>query len=603
MKNLWLLTSLLAILVSSLFFSYAYSQSVSLTTNTIGNNQTINTEWITPHSNFNPFQKNENQSHLIIPRVHLYNSSLFPKAKFSLVKIQTKPLTTISIANSPMTAEVNQPLTVNLNHGFNGLDETTSGGYVPPDVQIAVGPSHVVEFVNLEGEIWTKQGTSLSTFSLWSFFTVGISHAISDPKILYDSSSGRWFASLLDTSTDTVVLAVSTTNDPTVTGWHIYNITSFSNCPDQPILGISNDKIVVSGNDFTNNCSGSFVGAQYIVLDKTEAVAGTTVSAQSFSPDLTKLSIHPVQSLSSTSTLYLVSTDQSSLNHIQLFSITGTVPNTIVSTSNLSIASFRSPPRGVQPGTLITIDTSDNRISDAKWYQNKLWFSFDDGCTPSGDTQVRSCVRIVQIDTSSTTITQDMEIGTSGIYYYYPALSIDSLGNLAIIFGYSSSTIYPSLAVTEQTTTDTANTLEQSIILVSGSADDTSGRYGDYFGAASDPSIAKVWISGEYNTASTWSTFIGSTAAIFPLTESVSISDSIQISKTSGCAPPLSGDWTITRSCTLTSTSTAPANVIVQSGTVLTIPNGLKLNIDFIHHHLLVKAGGGVLIKAGGAIN
>jgi hypothetical protein len=43
--------------------------------------------------------------------------------------------------------------------------------------------------------------------------------------------------------------------------------------------------------------------------------------------------------------------------------------------------------------------------------------------------------------------------------------------------------------------------------------------------------------------------------------------------------------------------------VIVQPGVVLTIPNGLRLNIDFTHLHLLIKSGGGVLIKSGGAIN
>jgi len=73
-------------------------------------------------------------------------------------------------------------------------------------------------------------------------------------------------------------------------------------------------------------------------------------------------------------------------------------------------------------------------------------------------------------------------------------------------------------------------------------------------------------------------------------------------SATTQCSPPISGDWTITSSCILASTSTAPANVIVQSGAVLTIPSGKSLNIDLIHYHLLVKSGGGVLIKSGGRI-
>ena len=69
------------------------------------------------------------------------------------------------------------------------------------------------------------------------------------------------------------------------------------------------------------------------------------------------------------------------------------------------------------------------------------------------------------------------------------------------------------------------------------------------------------------------------------------------------CGPPSSGDWTIPSSCMIGGTVIAPANVIVQSGAVLTIPDGLQLNINFGSYHLLVESGGGVLIKAGGAIN
>jgi len=67
--------------------------------------------------------------------------------------------------------------------------------------------------------------------------------------------------------------------------------------------------------------------------------------------------------------------------------------------------------------------------------------------------------------------------------------------------------------------------------------------------------------------------------------------------------PPAFGDWTITASCTLTNTATAAGNVIVESSGVLTIPNGLTLDIDFTSNNLTVKAGGGVKIEAGGKIS
>ncbi len=69
-----------------------------------------------------------------------------------------------------------------------------------------------------------------------------------------------------------------------------------------------------------------------------------------------------------------------------------------------------------------------------------------------------------------------------------------------------------------------------------------------------------------------------------------------------GCAPPASGDWTVSASCTLTVSDTAPGDVIVDPGVVLTIDNGVTLSIDLVNHKLLVQPGGGVLVRPLGAI-
>jgi len=68
------------------------------------------------------------------------------------------------------------------------------------------------------------------------------------------------------------------------------------------------------------------------------------------------------------------------------------------------------------------------------------------------------------------------------------------------------------------------------------------------------------------------------------------------------CSPPVSGDWIITSSCTLSASSTAPANVIIQNNSVLTIPSGVTLNINFLNNFLKTEFGSGVLIKDGGVI-
>ncbi len=68
------------------------------------------------------------------------------------------------------------------------------------------------------------------------------------------------------------------------------------------------------------------------------------------------------------------------------------------------------------------------------------------------------------------------------------------------------------------------------------------------------------------------------------------------------CSPPGSGDWTITSSCTLSSSSTAPGNVIIQNGAVLTIPSGRSLDIDFVNNFLRIVFPSGIFIKAGGNV-
>ncbi len=68
------------------------------------------------------------------------------------------------------------------------------------------------------------------------------------------------------------------------------------------------------------------------------------------------------------------------------------------------------------------------------------------------------------------------------------------------------------------------------------------------------------------------------------------------------CALPSDGDWIITSSCTLNSNFSAPDDVIVKNNSVLTIPAGLTLDIDFVNNFLKIEFESGVRIKSGGAV-
>ena len=410
--------------------------------------------------------------------------------------------------------------------GFDGLAYSESGLYYPPDVQVAVGPSHIVQMVNLAGRIFDKSGNTVSNISLVSFFNTG-SDFISDPKIMYDAPSGRWFASIADISTSSVKLAVSSTSDPRST-WYLFNFNFGNNyCPDQPILGLNDDKVVISVNEFSNKCGingGSvvYVGAQYVVINKQNLLTPPAPPGPStyFSTPVSSLfSLHPAQAFgTSGKSLYMASVGSGSTSNLVVLKITGNPinGNTTQTRTNIAISAVGIPPNGVQPNTGSAIDTGDARVQDAKWYNNKLWIAFNDSCLPSGDTKKRSCLHLVQLTTSTSPISksQDFFYGVKNSYLFYPVLEIDTSSNLSLAYGVSSSITYPSIYSTGQLSSASANTLQAPLLLKAGASPDTSGRYGDYFGAGLDPSVAgKVWVSGEYHKASSskpWSTWIAS---------------------------------------------------------------------------------------------
>ena len=83
---------------------------------------------------------------------------------------------------------------------FEGLSDADDIAVVkaqanPPDNGLAAGPGHVVQMVNIVGRTTDKTGKIVSgPFSLKSFFDGDPDAEGSDPRILYDALSGRWFA-------------------------------------------------------------------------------------------------------------------------------------------------------------------------------------------------------------------------------------------------------------------------------------------------------------------------------------------------------------------------------------------------------------------------
>jgi hypothetical protein len=470
--------------------------------------------------------------------------------------------------------------------GFQGLSQVCC---IPPDIQLAVGSKYVMETTNSESAIYTKTGSLIKKFGLESLFNLpsresSDSHSITDPVLLFDSTTNytasnnhigginnidnrRWFASISDVTTHSIRIAVSKTNDPTGV-WRTYNFPFENlpdNCSDQPFIAVSDDKLAIGVNTWSNNCNWSnnnnnltsspkFRGVQFVVADKHDLLAEGEIahikSMQSV-PNTKYFSLRPALILSPTTALFLVSTDDFNHDTVQIVIIDGKLSNLHINkpiSGNIHTTSIS--PDGIQPIMSSTISnnnnndnrgqqqnirqealatvkekhpeyfvhTGDARMQSPIWHKGKLWFALNIGCFINGDTQSRSCIRIIEFDTSTSKVLLDFNIGHLGSSLYYPALSIDKSGdNMGIIIGYSSSNTYPSLLVSSISVKN--NIISNSKyfqFLKNGTANSLSTRYGDYFSAVMDPSEPNsIWVAGQYyyysksSSALLWSTYIG----------------------------------------------------------------------------------------------
>lgn len=382
--------------------------------------------------------------------------------------------------------------------GLNLLD----GHADPPDPDLAAGDGFVVEVVNDAIRVFGTDGSVRATYDSTAFFQASSSD-LTDPSVVFDASSGRWFASILDAGEGSVRLAVSQSGDPTGP-WMVYDHAPGA-CADQPTLGVSPTLVVIGYGGFTLPCrskSATYLGGGQFVYNKADLLAGVTgrftawdpnpplapVSAVSAEPD-------PAVALTLTAPFYLelltysgVPTDTSSVTETD---------TTIV------IPDITAPPPAAQKDGTAPIDTGDIRIRSG--YEDPasgtIWATANDSCTPPGDTAVRACLRIIGLHGGKAVY--DRNIGWRGGNLFYGRIAADANGNAVVVHGYSSASAFPSVGVFDVATNGGLSPSEP--IAIGNEAHDDP-RFGDYFGAAPDGS-GGVWVVGETGMSVTGSSF------------------------------------------------------------------------------------------------
>ncbi len=415
---------------------------------------------------------------------------------------------------------------------FNALNDNSQ--FIPPDVNGAVGPNHLMTTLNSQVRIQTRTGTVISTVGLGAFWnSLGGLGQVYDPKILYDHMSNRWmFVSSANPQDNTscTLLAVSQTSDPTG-NWNLYKVDvdpTNMMWVDYPSIGFNDRWIVVQMNLFSMPGS-SQTSHQIYVWDKSDIYANgngvyTLFNITNEGTAIACPSIHHDNSTSKMFTIRTISGTNGGRGSIGLRTITGTA-----SQPNLSTETVIQTPVGVnwsasgnnngdfapQLGTTNRIATNDHRMRHVAVRDGKIW-AVHTVFLPAG-TATRSSVQYWELDTTGAVIQRgriDDPTGTN--FYSYPSVAINNKNDVLIGYASFSANRYASGSYSFRKSTDPVNTFRNEYIFKYGentyfkNFGSTRNRWGDYTNTVVDPTNDSVfWTIQEYagTAANQWATW------------------------------------------------------------------------------------------------
>ncbi|MGB5106822.1 MAG: hypothetical protein WBP29_00260 [Candidatus Zixiibacteriota bacterium] len=406
---------------------------------------------------------------------------------------------------------------------FQGITNT---GWDPPDPHLAAGPNHIVEVVNSTIAVYDKNTGALlmqATAGFWFQNTSPppASGFIFDPKVVYDPVGGHFIILYLctdDVSESSYLVSVSQTSDA-MGNWWSYNFdatvdgTTPANCwPDYPGLGFDYDEAVyLTSNQWIFN--GGFAYSKIRILPKQQLYSGGAVSFNDlwdlrYNDNSTAFTVKPAVTYSDADGEFLLSNLWYGSNHTTYWKITNPVLNPVVTLKpQVNIPSYPSSPTAAQKSGS-NIGLLGSMTQEVLFRNGKVYTTFDQGFNWGSGTV--AAIRVLGIDTTTSTATIDQVFGANGKHYYFPAIYVDPADRISLVFNRSATDEFVGVWYSEDLLATNSSRL-----LKGGEGARGGGapvRWGDYAGIAGDPvDQNKAWVCNEYNAASssTWRTWIG----------------------------------------------------------------------------------------------
>lgn len=421
-----------------------------------------------------------------------------------------------------------------IEENFDGVNINESGGSVPPDPTGAAGPNHYVNAVNSVVRIFDKNGVTLAGPTPLGTF-LGSGNNDGDPIVMYDHLADRYFVSQFGAATNSLVLGVSDSPDPTG-AYNVYEFI-FDSFPDYPHYSIWPDGYYLTANK--GGAERVFVLERDVIINggANPQIVGFSLPGIVINPN-TVFSPEPANLLGEVYPtdvpgyiVYLQDDGWSTAitnDHLKVWEIdmdwTTPANSAISNPLEIPLNAFDSvfAPFGTgdveQPGTNQKIDMIGGLISYAANYRSfgthNSWiitFNVDvDGNDTSG-------VRWIELRNDASNGWSVFQEGTyapaDGRSRFMGSAAIDLQGNIGLAFNIASSTTRVGIACTGRYSTDPLGQMSVGeTTIVNGAGVQTfSNRFGDYSHLTMDPDGFTFWHTAEYFAANNvWSSRIAS---------------------------------------------------------------------------------------------
>ncbi len=321
-------------------------------------------------------------------------------------------------------------------------------GGTPPDTMGAAGTNQFVEFVNGAFAVYNKAGVRQSIISDIAFWeNAGISSStisagLTDPRIIYDAGSGRWFASelTLDNTGNKILVGRSDSSNPGGT-WKALSFTANSGFGDYDTLGVDATGVYIGVNDFRRGF-GSFTGVSFFSIPKSDLTAGTPTLANltqfnDLSASTYGFTLQGVcNPTNGPGHGVIIAIDASTLKRFERTTInnSGGAGATLSTRVRISNTYDGAPTPAVQPGGS-TVDALDDRFSGAVRQSGSNIFMANTVLQGG-----RDAVHWLVLKESDNTIVGEGVISSVSFDYFQPSIAANRKGQFLMAFNRSGST-------------------------------------------------------------------------------------------------------------------------------------------------------------------